>query len=417
MDFSGPVRQADGMTSFAVIDLETTGLHPGYHHRVIEIAIVGVGPGGIEESWSTLLNPDRDLGLTGLHGVTGHDTRHAPRFADVAGEVLDRLRGRVPVAHNARFDQSFLEAEFSRLGIDIAGTSWVCTMSLADQLCWGRRLVDCCRSCGVSLVAAHTALGDALACAELLIALCDKLPLHAWPATRDDPWGAHPGQAECLERSVARAAPRADSFVGRLVAGLGELVAAPVATQRGGYAVGYLEILDRVLADRRVTSAELEELTAVADMYGLRDSDLEVVHKHYMSQLLAQAWADGVVTLREQADLELVAALLGIAEPLAIEPAVARTGPPAQDDLGGRSVCFTGALTCLQNGNLVTRERAASLASAAGLIVLPRVTKQLDILVVADPETASGKAAKARTYGTTIIAEAAFWPLIGVEVT
>ena len=405
------------MTSFAVVGLETTGLHPGYHHRVIEIAIVGVDPRGIEDSWSTLLNPDRDLGLTGLHGVTGHDTRTAPRFADVAGEVLDRLRGRVPVAHNARFDESFLEAEFSRLGIDIAGTSWVCTMSLADELRWGRRLVDCCRSCGVSLVDAHTALGDALACAELFIALRDKLPLHAWPAARDAPWGAHPGHAECLERSVARAAPRAESFVGRLIGGLNELVSAPVAPQSGGDAVGYLEILDRVLADRRVTTAELEELTAVAEMYGLGGSALEVVHRRYMSQLLAYAWADGVVTTREQADLELVAALLGIAEPLAVEPAAARPGPPTRDDLAGQSVCFTGALTCLHNGKLVTRERAASLAGAAGLIVLPRVTKQLDLLIVADPETASGKAAKARSYGTTIIAEAAFRPLIGVEVT
>jgi DNA polymerase-3 subunit epsilon len=42
--------------------------------------------------------------------------------------------------------------------------------------------------------------------------------------------------------------------------------------------------------------------------------------------------------------------------------------------------------------------------------------KSLDILVVADPHTASGKAKKARQYGTRIIAEAAFWPLIGVTV-
>jgi DNA polymerase-3 subunit epsilon len=42
-----------------------------------------------------------------------------------------------------------------------------------------------------------------------------------------------------------------------------------------------------------------------------------------------------------------------------------------------------------------------------------RVTKALDVLVVADPNSQSGKAAKARSYGTRIMAEAAFWQALG----
>jgi DNA polymerase-3 subunit epsilon len=44
------------------------------------------------------------------------------------------------------------------------------------------------------------------------------------------------------------------------------------------------------------------------------------------------------------------------------------------------------------------------------------VTQNLDLLVVADPETNSGKARKARDYGTRVIAETSFWPMIGIEV-
>jgi hypothetical protein len=44
------------------------------------------------------------------------------------------------------------------------------------------------------------------------------------------------------------------------------------------------------------------------------------------------------------------------------------------------------------------------------------VTKALDILVVADPNTQSGTARTARRFGARIMAEAAFWHAIGVQV-
>lgn len=48
--------------------------------------------------------------------------------------------------------------------------------------------------------------------------------------------------------------------------------------------------------------------------------------------------------------------------------------------------------------------------------VADNVTTSLDVLVVADPHSLSGKATKARQYGTRIIAEVAFWRAIGVSV-
>jgi DNA polymerase-3 subunit epsilon len=62
----------------------------------------------------------------------------------------------------------------------------------------------------------------------------------------------------------------------------------------------------------------------------------------------------------------------------------------------------------------VTRPVAEQLAAQAGLIVASSVTKKLDLLVAADPKTLSTKGRKAREYGIRIVAEPAFWRMLGV---
>lgn len=59
------------MRGYTVIDLETTGFSPKKHHRVIELGVVHVSPTGqIEDEWSTLINPGRDISKSHVHGVT-----------------------------------------------------------------------------------------------------------------------------------------------------------------------------------------------------------------------------------------------------------------------------------------------------------------------------------------------------------
>jgi DNA polymerase-3 subunit epsilon len=82
----------------------------------------------------------------------------------------------------------------------------------------------------------------------------------------------------------------------------------------------------------------------------------------------------------------------------------------------GKSVCFTGELLATLNGQRIDRTKAQMMAVRAGLKILTGVTKKLDILVVADPNTQSGKAKKAREFGIRIIADSVFWKAIGVEV-
>jgi len=158
---------------FAVIDFETTGFSPQHHPRVIEIGLVHVSPDGvIEREFETVLNPDRDLGPTHAHGLRGADVKHAPTFEAIADQLIEHLRGRVLVAHNARFETTFLRAELARLGINspIDDADALCTMKLARSHIpgAGSKLADCCSALGIPLEDAHEALADARATALLL---------------------------------------------------------------------------------------------------------------------------------------------------------------------------------------------------------------------------------------------------------
>jgi DNA polymerase-3 subunit epsilon len=82
----------------------------------------------------------------------------------------------------------------------------------------------------------------------------------------------------------------------------------------------------------------------------------------------------------------------------------------------GKKVCFTGECQCLLSGKAITREMASELATGHGMLVAESVTKKLDLLVVSDPLTQSGKAKKARRYGIRIMHEPVFWRALGLKV-
>jgi DNA polymerase-3 subunit epsilon len=105
------------VSGYVVVDLETTGFSPAMQDRVVEIGCVLVDEdGAIQEHWSTLINPERDMRATLVHGITAADVEVAPTFRQIAPRLLHDSAGRTLVAHNARFDLSFLESELSRAG-------------------------------------------------------------------------------------------------------------------------------------------------------------------------------------------------------------------------------------------------------------------------------------------------------------
>jgi DNA polymerase III subunit epsilon len=97
--------------------------------------------------------------------------RSAPSFAEVCDRVVEVLAGRVFVAHNARFDWNFVNAEVRRARDLALDGPRLCTVRLA------RRLVKGIISCGLDSLthwfgfsngSRHRAAGDALVTAELL---------------------------------------------------------------------------------------------------------------------------------------------------------------------------------------------------------------------------------------------------------
>lgn len=163
------------MTYLAVIDVETTGLNPYRHDRVVEIAALMMRTDGeIIREFVTLVNPERDIGPTSIHGITASEIATAPRFEEIAGDLLDFLDGCVAFAgHNIRFDRSFLSAEYGRLGHAFPNGPTVCTMQLAG----GGTLSSCCGDYGINFEGnEHIALNDARATAQLFATLLRDAP-------------------------------------------------------------------------------------------------------------------------------------------------------------------------------------------------------------------------------------------------
>jgi DNA polymerase III epsilon subunit-like protein len=73
-------------TPIAIVDFKTTGLTPGID-RVIEISVVKVVPGRQPYlAFDTLVNPNRLVAATEIHGITDDDVADAPQFSDITGD-------------------------------------------------------------------------------------------------------------------------------------------------------------------------------------------------------------------------------------------------------------------------------------------------------------------------------------------
>lgn len=417
--------QSRSTQEFAVVDVETTGLYPNSHDRIVEIAVVRVSSsGGIRGEYTTLVNPERDVGATRIHGITAAQVRSAPRFKEIAGDVLDMVSGVPVAAHNSMFDLGFLRAEFSRIGVDLPELPTVCTLDLAHRVqlpTASRSLSSCCQALGIDHINAHAALGDARATAKLLCLLLGRVGYHGAQSASPVARGAFPqlprGQ-RAWTREVAEVEIRSvETYLARLVSKLPLSSADEVDHTQS--LVSYFDVLDRALADRYISEDEADSLADLATNWGMNRETVDQAHYQYLRQLANAALEDGEVTSAERRDLDQVARWLGIPEQhvenLLLESSVATQPKPAGTRIDGKSVCFTGDSTCTIGGIPISRASAERLASEAGAVVKSGVSKKLDYLVIADPLSQSGKATKARQYGIVILSEHVFWQMIGVR--
>src|SRR5664279_5449742 len=117
----------------------------------------------------------------------------APRFAEIAAAVRQKLEGALFVAHNARFDYSFLRKEFLKCGIDF-GARVLCTVKLSRRLFpeYARHNLDAVmQRNGLVCGARHRALGDAKVLHDFWAKLCRDVEPSRLAAALLAVFGAH----------------------------------------------------------------------------------------------------------------------------------------------------------------------------------------------------------------------------------
>ena len=384
------------MERFAVIDTETTGF--GKTDRLVEIAVVLVEGKEIVQEWETLINPERDISNSNIHGITSELVSLAPTFAEINSELSRLINGAILVAHNISFDQRMLEQEFSRVKKDNDFGVGFCTLQ-ATKL----KLESACKDYGITNVSAHRALTDARATALIFIKVMEQLgsdkelvPI----SLKHDPQAKAP-------QLLSRAAISEDHKPGhqnlrRIIHGLGP-------SQEAGQELSYLDALSSVMSDFEITSDEMKYLDDWAQTLGLASSKQNDLHSTFFNQLVMAAERDNYISDTEKMLLEKAAKTLG----LSYQAATPTDQKSEKFSLtSGMTVCFTGTAIG-KNGAELTRETLESYAKNNSLIPVSSVTKKTcDLLVAADKSSMSGKTKKARDYGIPVISVEEFLDLI-----
>jgi len=162
---------------YAIVDIETTG-GSSRTERITEIAIYLHDGEKITGEFVSLVNPERNIPhfITNLTGISNEMVEDAPKFYEIAKSIVELTEGRIFVAHNARFDYSFIREEFKSLGFSYK-RNILDTVTLSRKLFPGYRsysLGNICRELGIENHSRHRAAGDALATAKLFGLLIER---------------------------------------------------------------------------------------------------------------------------------------------------------------------------------------------------------------------------------------------------
>jgi len=180
-DLSQQMTESDDVLlrdlTFVVFDTETTGLDPTGGDEIISIAGVRLHQGKIsnEEMFDELVNPQRNIPLTSLkiHEIYPEMLTDKPTIDRVLPMFHEFAHNTVLVAHNAAFDMRFFQLKEVHTGVKFNNP--VLDTLLLSSVCHPTQelhnLEDIAEKCGVEIIGRHTALGDSLVTAEVLLKL------------------------------------------------------------------------------------------------------------------------------------------------------------------------------------------------------------------------------------------------------
>ncbi|MGQ4808143.1 3'-5' exonuclease DinG [Candidatus Entotheonellaceae bacterium PAL068K] len=369
--------------AYVVVDVETTGF--GKLDRIIEVAAVTLDPQTWEivDEYDTLINPERDVGPTGVHGINAGMIEAAPLFSEIVAMLARRLHGKVFIAHNLHFDSRMLSYEFRHLGINANWGTGLCTLRHT-----GQNLRVACNQRGIELSHHHRALADARATATIA--------RHLWS-------DQHVLSTNAIELGHVPHLPNPRTIRRGLVddgiTPMSRIVSLAHYPYCEEAVLHYLDALDWVLDDGVFDPDEQEKMNLLAEELCLSEQTRIDAHRDYLNCIIEAAKRDGVITAAER---ELI---LKIARQLSVDDAdiPAITQMQSNCDLApGTRVCFTGE--AIINGKKFGREKLEAIALHHKLGTRSNVTKKgCDVLVAADSSSSSGKARKARQYGKPIM--------------
>jgi len=182
--------QAEGLLAaplataeFVAVDTETNGL-ARERCELTEVGAVLVGGGELHDRWSSLVGVSAPLsrGIQRFTGISQAMVDRAPPPEAVLPQLGSLMRGRVLVAHSARFDLGVLRAAFARAALDWPQPPVLCTVAMARRfapLQRRRGLASLADALGIDVEETHRALPDAETCARVFCALFARLTAHA----------------------------------------------------------------------------------------------------------------------------------------------------------------------------------------------------------------------------------------------
>lgn len=156
---------------YAIVDIETTGGNPA-RDKITEIAVYIHDGYNIIDEFVSLINPECDIPyyISKLTGITNEMVADAPKFYEIAGDLVRITENTTFVAHNVSFDYNFIRNEFKNLGYNF-NREKLCTVRMSRKFFPGKKsysLGNICNELGIKIEDRHRASGDALATTRLL---------------------------------------------------------------------------------------------------------------------------------------------------------------------------------------------------------------------------------------------------------
>lgn len=159
---------------YAIVDIETTGLG-AKGNKITEISIFVHDGKKIIKEYTTLVNPETFISqrISGLTGITNNMVRTAPKFHEIAKDVLEYTKDCIFIAHSVNFDYNVIKHELNELGAEFKRKK-LCTVRLSRKLIPGQgsySLGSICAALNIKINDRHRARGDA----EATVILFEKL--------------------------------------------------------------------------------------------------------------------------------------------------------------------------------------------------------------------------------------------------